>query len=99
MKKLEKEKKKAEQKASRVCLMLPIIDWKFLQAAKREETTSSSNNAAEDVSVGLYGTLPLIQSAERSGRVFTSVGDLNETKENQTVLIRGRVHASRGKGW
>jgi len=80
--------------------------------AKKEEMKAQrkdkdNNNAAaqaqteeEDVSVGNYGTLPLIQSGgdPTKRRVFHKVKDLNETKAEQNVLVRARVQATRGKG-
>jgi len=82
LKKLEEEKKKAERKAQ--------------TAAKQQE--AAKQEAANDVSAGNYGNMEPIQSKTRPGRVFTNVGELDETKATQSVLIRGRIHASRGKG-
>jgi nondiscriminating aspartyl-tRNA synthetase len=46
-----------------------------------------------------YGDAPLVQSQARSGKVWTHVKDVTAAnKQYQTVLLRGRVHAVRGKG-
>ena len=37
-------------------------------------------------------------SQERTGRVWTHVRDVDETRIGETVTLRGRVHAVRGKG-
>ena len=45
-----------------------------------------------------YGDAPLIQSSERSGKVWTNVKDVDGSKVYQTVILRGRVHNVRAKG-
>lgn len=53
----------------------------------------------EDVSVGKYGEMGLIQSKEKySERKFTDIKNLKPELENQTVWLRGRLHTSRAKG-
>eukprot|EP00877_Chromochloris_zofingiensis_P010012 jgi/Chrzof1/5264/Cz15g19140.t1 len=45
-----------------------------------------------------YGDAPRVQSQEQTGRTWTAVRDMTPALENKQVLIRGRVHAVRGKG-
>lgn len=53
----------------------------------------------EDISVGKYGQLNMIQSKEAyKERNFIHVKELNKKLENQTVWLRGRLHTSRAKG-
>jgi len=74
-----------------------------MKAQRKAENVNNNNQSAvaqEDVSAGNYGTLPLIQSGGDPNirRTFTRVKDLDPTKAEQQVLIRGRIHASRDKG-
>jgi aspartyl-tRNA synthetase len=46
----------------------------------------------------LFGELPMVQSREISGRVWTSVSDLNASLVGREVLVRARVNTVRGKG-
>lgn len=45
-----------------------------------------------------YGDLPLVQSQAISGRTWTELYEAHAGMEGQQVLVRGRVHAVRGKG-
>lgn len=64
-----------------------------------QQSQQESTNEAEDVSVGKYGQMDMIQSKEKfEDRKFTSVKNLNKELENQIVWIRGRLHTSRAKG-
>jgi len=45
-----------------------------------------------------YGDLPRIQSHPQTGRVWTDVVTLRGDMDGQEVLLRGRVHTTRGKG-
>ncbi|XP_053662592.1 aspartate--tRNA ligase, cytoplasmic [Anopheles marshallii] len=52
-----------------------------------------------DQSEGRYGTMKMIQSAEKyAERVFVKVSDLSDCKKDAQVWVRGRVHTSRCKG-
>ncbi|CAB4022859.1 aspartate--tRNA ligase, cytoplasmic-like, partial [Paramuricea clavata] len=82
LKKLEKEKEKAKKKAE-----------KQAQLAEQAEA-----NEGEDVSKDCYGNLPLNQSQEKTARVWTKVKDLLPEKAGEKVLVRGRLHTSRGTG-
>lgn len=46
----------------------------------------------------LYGDAPMVQSQEVSGRVWTRVDELDASKIDTEVLVRGRIHNVRGKG-
>jgi aspartyl-tRNA synthetase len=45
-----------------------------------------------------YGDPPMVQSTEQTGRTWTSVEALSPAMAGQTVLVRARVHTTRGKG-
>lgn len=45
-----------------------------------------------------YGDSPMVQSECITGRVWVDVGSLESDKLGSTALVRGRVHAVRGKG-
>ena len=47
---------------------------------------------------GKYGPAPRVQSQAVTGKVWTEVGALTAARAGEAVLVRGRVHAVRGKG-
>ena len=47
---------------------------------------------------GKYGPAPRVQSQAVTGKVWTEVGALTAARAGAAVLVRGRVHAVRGKG-
>ncbi|XP_026824598.1 aspartate--tRNA ligase, cytoplasmic isoform X2 [Ooceraea biroi] len=83
LKKQQKELEKAAKKAER----------------KAQTSQQQSTGETEDVSIGKYGQMDMIQSKEKyENRKFTMIKDLDESMENQTVWLRGRLHTSRAKG-
>ncbi|XP_015178219.1 PREDICTED: aspartate--tRNA ligase, cytoplasmic [Polistes dominula] len=83
LKKQQKEAEKAAKKAER----------------KAQVQTQQDAVEQEDVSVGKYGQLTMIQSNEvHKERIFVHVKELNKQLENQTIWLRGRLHTSRAKG-
>jgi len=84
-KKQEKKQKKEQLKAD-------------LKAKAVQQQTKQNTVDLEDVSVGNYGTFPLIQSSSRPGRVFARIESLDEKRSNEHILVRGRLHALRAKG-
>ncbi|GAB1865763.1 Aspartate--tRNA ligase, cytoplasmic [Camponotus japonicus] len=84
LKKQQKEMQKAAKKAER---------------KDQNQSQQESTNEVEDVSVGKYGQMDMIQSKEKfEDRKFTAIKNLNKDLENQIVWIRGRLHTSRAKG-
>ncbi|RLU23601.1 hypothetical protein DMN91_003806 [Ooceraea biroi] len=84
LKKQQKELEKAAKKAERKA-----------QTQSQQQSTGET----EDVSIGKYGQMDMIQSKEKyENRKFTMIKDLDESMENQTVWLRGRLHTSRAKG-
>ncbi|EDV25004.1 Aspartate--tRNA ligase, cytoplasmic [Trichoplax sp. H2] len=83
LKKLEKEKEKQRRKAE-------------AEAARKGAEAAEAD--AEDVSKDNYGIMKLIQSTEKTGRKWSKIRDLNEKVAGQSVLLRARLHNSRGKG-
>jgi len=82
LKKLEKEKQKAAKKAE-------------VAARLQAEATAREGN---DESSDRYGDVPMVQSKEKTDRVWVEVKDIDLSMKGQTVLVRGRVHTSRGTG-
>ncbi|XP_029675158.1 aspartate--tRNA ligase, cytoplasmic [Formica exsecta] len=84
LKKQQKEMQKAAKKAERKD-----------QIQSQQESTEE----AEDVSVGKYSQMNMIQSKEKfEDRKFTAIKNLNKNLENEIVWLRGRLHTSRAKG-
>ena len=69
---------------------------------KAERLAARSGKAAvvteDDPLSANYGDTPLVQSASVTGRVWTRLSALTPALAGQRVLVRGRVHAVRGKG-
>jgi len=82
LKKLEKEKTKAAKKAE-------------VQARLEAEAASIEK---DDVSKDKYGDIPMVQSKEKTGRVWTDVKDIKLSRKGERVLIRARLHTSRLTG-
>ncbi|XP_049298177.1 aspartate--tRNA ligase, cytoplasmic [Anopheles funestus] len=83
-----KAAKKAEHKAAAA-------------AAAGSGGAGNDDTAADgvDQSEGRYGTMKMIQSAEKhSERVFVKVSELSHCEKDAQVWVRGRVHTSRCKG-
>jgi nondiscriminating aspartyl-tRNA synthetase len=82
----KKELKKLEKKGKK----------EQMKAARAAQQTQ--NKPAVEESSANCGDLPMIRSAELIKRSFTNVADLDESKDQAQVLIRSRLHTSRGKG-
>eukprot|EP00800_Vazella_pourtalesii_P000583 TRINITY_DN10532_c0_g1_i1.p1 TRINITY_DN10532_c0_g1~~TRINITY_DN10532_c0_g1_i1.p1 ORF type:complete len:458 (-),score=108.59 TRINITY_DN10532_c0_g1_i1:23-1396(-) len=79
-KKQEKQKAKEEQKK---------------QTQERLQQERPEKEVTEDYSEGKYGNSPLNQSLFRTGEKWTEIRDLDLSKRNNLVLVRGRMHNSR----
>lgn len=82
LKKLQEKQKKEELKKQRAAQ---------LEAEKKAKE-------ADDFASDRYGKAPMIQSKMRTERKWTEIYDLNESMAGQEVLVRGRIHTSRGTG-
>ncbi|CAH3190956.1 unnamed protein product, partial [Porites evermanni] len=82
LKKLEKEKEKERKKAER--------------EAKQAEEAGAKD--AEDYSKDRYAILPMAQSQEKTSKVWTKVKDLTSEAVGKRVLVRARLHTTRGTG-
>eukprot|EP00127_Corallochytrium_limacisporum_P005326 Clim_evm2s203 gene=Clim_evmTU2s203 len=82
LKKLEKEREKAARKAE--------------AAAKREAEQAAA--AANDYAKENYGVLPMIQSTQKTSRVWTPISTLNKNLAGEQVTIRARMAKARGTG-
>ncbi|XP_003384922.2 PREDICTED: aspartate--tRNA ligase, cytoplasmic-like [Amphimedon queenslandica] len=82
LKKQAKQAKKDERKAN-------VASKLEAEAAARD---------AQDVSKDCYGNLPMAQSQEKTDRVWSHIKYLDSSKVGQSVLVRGRLHASRATG-
>ncbi|XP_018337803.1 PREDICTED: aspartate--tRNA ligase, cytoplasmic isoform X3 [Trachymyrmex septentrionalis] len=84
LKKQQKELQKAAKKA---------------EGKVQSHSQQESTNESEDVSLGKYGQMSMIQSKEKfEDRKFTAIKNLNKNLENQIIWLRGRLHTSRAKG-
>jgi lysyl-tRNA synthetase class II len=90
IKKLEKDRKKAEEKEAKA---KKVADDKAKQALL--EHVEIRNITSE---TDTYGELPLICSKTHNSKTFVEIGELGLNFENQDVLIRARLHNSRVKG-
>ncbi|KJE94927.1 aspartyl-tRNA synthetase, variant 1 [Capsaspora owczarzaki ATCC 30864] len=69
-----------------------MIDWN-----KKRQADEAKNEV--DVSAGLYGVEPINQSQTKTNRVWTRIDELSAAKHTgKTVLLRARVHNTRGTG-
>ena len=77
----------------------PKKDRAALKAERLAARTGKASVAVDDDPLAAnYGDTPLVQSASVSGRVWTRLAALGPQMAGQRVLVRGRVHAVRGKG-
>jgi len=75
------------------------VDKKAERAAARAKANEvPTQPEAGDPLGGSYGDLPLVASSQATDRVWTPIDQLTAEKDGQTVLVRGRMHAVRGKG-
>jgi hypothetical protein len=65
-----------------------------LEKERLEREAADTN----DCSLGRYGIQPLNQSQARENKKWTHVEELNPSLAGCQVLLRGRVHNSRGTG-
>ncbi|XP_062519413.1 aspartate--tRNA ligase, cytoplasmic-like [Corticium candelabrum] len=84
-KKAQKKQLKEQEKAKR----------KAAAAVAAAENEQKATEEEGDISVGRYGVLPIVQSSEKTDRVWTRIGDLTEDLVGSRVLVRARVHTTR----
>lgn len=82
LKKLEAQKKKEQEKAER--------------AAKLEAEKQAKE--AQDYAKDRYGLDPMIQSQTKTDRKWIRISELSTSMVGQEVLVRARIHTSRGTG-
>mmetsp|Transcript_26237 Transcript_26237/g.36951 ORF Transcript_26237/g.36951 Transcript_26237/m.36951 type:complete len:579 (+) Transcript_26237:88-1824(+) len=90
----EGEKKLSKKELNKLAKKEAKEKAKAASQTQQQAKAADNNNAANDN----FGRLPMIQSKDRPGRVFTRVENLDESKANQTVLVRCRLHTSRPTG-
>lgn len=66
-------------------------------AARNQQATKQADAGAaeDDFSKEFYGNFPLIQSKEKFDRELINIGELDASKVDQKVWIRGRLFTSR----
>lgn len=66
----------------------------------QKASINNDSESVEDISVGKYGILKMIQSSKDyiPNRIFVDVKNLITTLADKSVWIRGRLHTSRAKG-
>ncbi|XP_029208125.2 aspartate--tRNA ligase, cytoplasmic-like [Acropora millepora] len=82
LKKLEKEKEKERKKAER----------------EAKQAAEAGAKDAEDYAKDRYAILPMAQSQEKTSKVWTKVKDLTVDSVGKRVLVRARLHTTRGTG-
>ena len=100
-KKAEKAAKKAEHKANKEQSQTKVEDESNYFVFFGANNTNWTVLFIDDVSVGKYGTLPLIQSditATNLDRKFTYVKDLIKSLSGTDVWVRARLHTVRARG-
>ncbi|XP_048779800.2 aspartate--tRNA ligase, cytoplasmic-like [Ostrea edulis] len=74
------------------------------KAAKKAEHKAANKQAqpdpmeTEDVSKGMYGNMPMIQSANKLDTEFLDLKDLTPAQADKKVWVRARLQTSRAKG-
>ncbi|CAG9466284.1 unnamed protein product [Pedinophyceae sp. YPF-701] len=95
----EKQARKEAKKAAKAAEKAAKEAAKAQRAQQRGQKEAPVDRPdPDDPLKDRYGDLPLIQSAERTDRVWTTVADLTAADAGKEVLLRGRLHTSRGKG-
>jgi aspartyl-tRNA synthetase len=96
LKKAEREAKKAAKAAEKAAKEAAKEAAKAAEAARKLAalTQPDPNDPLKDK----YGDIPMVQSQEVSGRVWTDVSALAPDLKDKEVLLRARVHNVRGKG-
>ncbi|KAK6199185.1 aspartyl-tRNA synthetase [Scheffersomyces amazonensis] len=85
LKKLQKEKEKAEKKAER-------------QRQLEQEKAEKEAAAGEDPAKEKYGKYPLINSAFKNNEKRVEIKDLSAANDGEKVIFRARVHNTRQQG-
>jgi aspartyl-tRNA synthetase len=74
------------------------------KAAKKQERQSQAAAAgggdedAEDCAQGCYGVMEMIRSKEKVDRSLVNLKELTESRADQKLWVRGRLHTSRSVG-
>lgn len=90
------EKKLSKKELNKLAKAAKIAELKAQRAGHGQSQTGEGD--AEDVSVGMYGSYGMIQSADKKDLVFTRLNQIDAGLHGQEVWVRGRVHAIRSKG-
>ncbi|GBF94596.1 aspartyl-tRNA synthetase [Raphidocelis subcapitata] len=90
-KKKDKKEKKDKPAAAAAAAAAP-------QPQRGVKAAAMTQPDPEDPLAHKYGDPPMVQSTERTGREWTRVEDLSPEMEGKTVLVRARIHTTRGKG-
>ncbi|CAE1244755.1 DARS [Acanthosepion pharaonis] len=86
LKKQQKEAEKAAKKAA------------YRQQNQAQQQQQQQEESGDDVSLGHYGNLPIIQSTEKPNRQLLDVKQLTPAFADQKVWVRARLQTSRSKG-
>jgi prolyl-tRNA editing enzyme YbaK/EbsC (Cys-tRNA(Pro) deacylase) len=93
------EEKKEEKKDTREAKKAERLAARQQKVAKTEEEIKIDPN---DKSAGIFGERELNRSQGdpelRFTKTFTSVGELTDSRKDESVIVRARVHNVRGKG-
>ncbi|VDK55200.1 unnamed protein product [Anisakis simplex] len=92
------EKKLSKKELNKLARQQKKAEKKHESASSNAKENEAGDVGEQDVSKGLYGTYPLMQSAEKKHLDFVDVKDVTAEKVDKEVWIRGRLHTSRSKG-
>ena len=87
----ETTKKGGEDKKDKKMSKEERIAARNQQATKQADTGAAEDDFAKE----FYGNFPLIQSKEKFDRELVNIGELDASKVDQKVWIRGRLFTSR----
>ena len=59
---------------------------------------AADESSEPDVSEGCYGSYGLMQSGEKIDRELINVKEINLSRTDDKIWVRGRLHTSRAKG-
>ncbi|KIH69251.1 aspartate--tRNA ligase [Ancylostoma duodenale] len=90
------EKKLSKKELNKLAKAAKIAEIKAQKAAQNQGQTNE--NDGEDVSIGMYGSYGMIQSADKKDIVFSHLNKISANVHGQEIWVRGRVHAIRTKG-
>jgi len=73
-------------------------ELRMAERAKKAETEAAATDADAVANAGVFGDRGVIMSTELTSTQWTHVSAVDASRRGETLTVRGRVHAVRGKG-